>query len=72
VGNDTDPYRLDPVFNFSQGGKQGYAGRGSTKPAADLKPEITTSQELGLMFDSSRTGSDLILPGISRTVETSC
>ena len=25
VGNDTDPYRLDPIFNFSTGGGLGFA-----------------------------------------------
>jgi TonB-linked SusC/RagA family outer membrane protein len=61
VGNDTDPYQLDPVFNFGQGGTLGYATRGGTKPATNLKPEITTSQELGfdIRFFQNRVGLDM-------------
>jgi TonB-linked SusC/RagA family outer membrane protein len=60
VGNDTDPYRLKPVFDFSQGGANGYASRGGTLPATDLKPEITTSQEFGadIRFFQNRLGLD--------------
>jgi TonB-linked SusC/RagA family outer membrane protein len=60
VGNDTDPYRLAPEFSFYTGGANGYASRGSTKPASDLKPEITTSKELGadIRFFQNRLGID--------------
>ena len=60
VGNDTDPYQLNPEFSFYQGGPNGYASRGGTKPASDLKPEITTSQELGadIRFFQNRLGID--------------
>jgi TonB-linked SusC/RagA family outer membrane protein len=60
VGNDTDPYQLNPIFDFSTGGVNGYARRGSVKPATDLKPEITTSKELGadLRFFQNRFGID--------------
>jgi TonB-linked SusC/RagA family outer membrane protein len=60
VGNDTDPYQLAPEFNFSQGGANGYASRGGTMPASDLKPEITTSKEIGadIRFFQNRLGID--------------
>jgi outer membrane receptor protein involved in Fe transport len=61
VGNDTDPYQLDPVFNFGTGGSLGFATRGQTQPAANLKPELTTSKELGMdiRFFKNRVGLDL-------------
>jgi len=61
VGNDTDPYRLYPSYDFFTGGANGYASRSGTKPAADLKPEITTSQEIGgdIRFFQNRLGVDL-------------
>jgi TonB-linked SusC/RagA family outer membrane protein len=61
VGNDTDPYQLDPVFYFGQGGALGFATRGTTKPPTTLKPEITTSKELGfeIRFLKNRIGLDL-------------
>ncbi|MBK8881557.1 MAG: SusC/RagA family TonB-linked outer membrane protein [Bacteroidales bacterium] len=61
VGNDTDVYQLYPTFDFMTGGANGYASRSGTKPASDLKPEITTSQELGadIRFFQNRLGIDL-------------
>ncbi len=61
VGNDTDPYQLNPEFNFSTGGANGYASRGETQPAANLKPEITASKEVGadIRFFENRLGFDL-------------
>jgi hypothetical protein len=61
VGNDTDPYQLDPVFNFGTGGSLGFATRGQTRPAPNLKPEITTSKEFGMdiRFFQNRVGLDL-------------
>jgi TonB-linked SusC/RagA family outer membrane protein len=60
VGNDTDPYRLDPIFNFGTGGALGFATRNGTQPAANLKPELTTSKELGMdiRFFRNRVGVD--------------
>ncbi len=60
VGNDTSPYQLAPQFSFNTGGANGYALRGSTQPAADLKPEITTSKEVGadIRFFQNRIGID--------------
>ena len=61
VGNDTDPYQLKPEFSFYQGGTNGYASRGGTQPATELKPEITTSQEIGadVRFFQNRLGVDI-------------
>ena len=60
VGNDTDPYRLDPIFNFGTGGALGFATRNGTQPAANLKPELTTSKELGMdiRFFRNKVGLD--------------
>jgi hypothetical protein len=60
VGNDTDPYQLDPTFSFYAGGINGYASRNNTRPSPDLKPELTTSKELGLdiRFLQNRLGLD--------------
>jgi TonB-linked SusC/RagA family outer membrane protein len=61
VGNDTDPYNLYPTYDFMTGGANGYASRGGTKPASDLKPEITTSKEIGadIRFFQNRLGFDV-------------
>jgi outer membrane receptor protein involved in Fe transport len=61
VGNDTDPYNLNPSFYFTPGGELGYILRNFTKPPASLKPEITTSRELGfdIRFFHNRIGLDL-------------
>lgn len=49
VGNDTDPYRLLQTYTFTQGGNGGgYINRNTTRPAENLKPEISSSTELGL------------------------
>ncbi len=60
VGSDTDPYRLSQIFNFGAGGVLGYAWKGSSLPALELRPENTESVELG--FDvrlfSNRLGID--------------
>jgi TonB-linked SusC/RagA family outer membrane protein len=60
VGNDTDPYQLNQVYNFSTGGSLGFVTRDQTLPAANLKPELTTSKELGLdiRFFQNRVGID--------------
>ena len=60
VGNDTDPYRLDPIYNFGTGGALGFATRNGTQPAANLKPELTTSKELGMdiRFFRNKVGLD--------------
>jgi TonB-linked SusC/RagA family outer membrane protein len=60
VGNDTDPYQLTSTFSFGGGGQLGYAWRGGTLPAADLKPENTKSTEFGfdVRFLNNRVGLD--------------
>ncbi|MBK7870341.1 MAG: SusC/RagA family TonB-linked outer membrane protein [Saprospiraceae bacterium] len=62
VGNDTDPFNLDPVY-FSQTpvkGQPAYTEQ-STLPNATLKPEISTSLEAGfdVRFFNNRIGLDL-------------
>jgi TonB-linked SusC/RagA family outer membrane protein len=60
VGNDTDPYQLVQAYSFSQGGTGGFISRDDTKPAENLKPEISSSTELGadLRFFGGRLGLD--------------
>ena len=60
AGNDTDPYNIEPIFNFKTGGANGYASRNFFKPSSDLKSELTTSKELGLdiRFLQNRLGLD--------------
>ena len=48
VGNDTDPYRLSQTYTFTQGGTGGFVSRDPILPAANLKPEISSSTEFGL------------------------
>ena len=60
VGNDTDPYQLVQAYSFSQGGTGGFISRDDTKPAENLKPEISSSTEFGadLRFFDGRLGID--------------
>jgi len=60
VGNDTDPYNIYPTFDFMTGGANGYASRGGEKPASNLKPEMTKSNEFGadIRFFQNRLGID--------------
>ncbi len=49
VGSDTDPYRLQNVYNYAQPwGSSQTVVESSTIANPDLKPEITTSYEYGL------------------------
>lgn len=61
VGNDTDPYQLENNFGFSTTyNGMTIASISSQLPLIDLKPEITTSTELGFdirVFDN-RLGAD--------------
>lgn len=60
VGNDANPYLLRQTYSFSQGGTGGFISRDDTKPIENLKPEITTSLEIGadLRFFNNRLGLD--------------
>jgi len=60
VGNGTDPYRLAPGISTGRFGTQLTIGLDGTIPLADLKPEITTSIELGtdLSFFNNRFAID--------------
>lgn len=62
VGNDTDPYLLENVWNFGAPfGPNLSADESSVLANADLKPEIVTSFEVGteLRFLESRIGLDV-------------
>ncbi len=64
VGNDTDPFNLDPVFiaQTPAKGQPAYSEQGSL-PNAALKPEISSSLETGfdVRFFNSRVGLDVAL-----------
>lgn len=47
VGNDPAPYLLAQTYSFGQGGTGGFISRDGTKPIENLKPELTTSLEIG-------------------------
>ena len=61
VGNDTDPYRINTTYNLDNifGGYK-YASFLTTLPNSELKPEITTSYEIGadLRFWNGRISTD--------------
>jgi TonB-linked SusC/RagA family outer membrane protein len=61
VGNDTNPYQLDRTATLSPGGANGFLTLSSTLPNANLKPEKTTSLELGaeVKMWQNRLGLDL-------------
>jgi outer membrane receptor protein involved in Fe transport len=61
VGNEAQPYLLNPVYNFSQGGTSGFIIRSTSQPIPDLKPEKTKSIEAGadVRFFHDRLGVDL-------------
>jgi TonB-linked SusC/RagA family outer membrane protein len=58
VGNETDPYQIEPTFSFHSGGAYGYVTRSAVSPADNLKPELTKSREFGLdmQFFKNRLG----------------
>ncbi|MBI9063352.1 MAG: SusC/RagA family TonB-linked outer membrane protein [Marinilabiliaceae bacterium] len=60
VGNGTDPYRLVPGIDTGRFGSLLTIGLDGTIPLSNLKPEITTSVEVGtdLRFFSNRLGLD--------------
>lgn len=61
VGNEAQPYLLNPVYNFSQGGTAGFIIRSSSQPIPNLKPEKTKSIEAGadVRFFNDRLGIDV-------------
>ena len=61
VGNDADPYMLSQTYSYIAGGFGGYIGSSDTKLISDLKPELTSSFELGTewRFFKNRLGIDL-------------
>lgn len=63
TGNDARPYLLTQTYSYVAGGANGYIIRDNIKPFPDLKPEITTAQEIGLELKllKNRIGFDLSL-----------
>ncbi|MCK0156492.1 SusC/RagA family TonB-linked outer membrane protein [Cellulophaga sp. F20128] len=64
VGNDTDPYRLNSIYNASSPyGNNPSFSLSSVMPPADLVNELVTSKELGfdVKFFNNRLGLDLTL-----------
>lgn len=60
VGNDAAPYLLTQTYNYGQGGANGFIERDGRKVIEGLKPEITTSLEIGadLRFVKNKYGLD--------------
>lgn len=60
TGNDARAYLLNQTYTFAAGGPNGYITRDGVKPFPNLKPELTTSLELGLemKFADNRLGFD--------------
>ncbi|MCF0073229.1 SusC/RagA family TonB-linked outer membrane protein [Dyadobacter sp. CY261] len=63
TGNDAAPYLLEQTYSYIAGGTTGYIVRDNVKPFPDLKPEMTTAEEIGLeaKFLNNRIGFDLTL-----------
>jgi len=61
TGNDASAFLITQTYSFLPGGPSGYISRDGVKPFPNLKPEITTAQELGLevKFFNNRVGFDL-------------
>jgi TonB-linked SusC/RagA family outer membrane protein len=61
TGNDARPYLLTQTYTFAAGGPSGFISRDGVKPFPDLKPELTTSLELGteVRLLNNRIGIDL-------------
>lgn len=61
VGNDTAPFQLNRTASFAGAGLGGYLSLNTTLPNETLKPESTTSLEIGadLRFLENRLGVDL-------------
>lgn len=47
TGNDARPYLLTQTYTFAAGGPTGFISRDGVRPFPDLKPELTTSLEIG-------------------------
>lgn len=63
TGNDASPYLLTQTYSYLSGGANGYIVRDGVKPFPDLKPELTTAQEIGLeaKLFNNRVGFDITL-----------
>ena len=63
VGNDADPYLINQTYRYLTGAYGGYIAASPTKAISDLKPELTSSIELGTewRFLDNRIGIDLTI-----------
>jgi outer membrane receptor protein involved in Fe transport len=61
TGNDARPYLLNQTYTFAAGGPTGFISRDGVRPFPDLKPELTTSLEIGteVRLLNNRFGIDL-------------
>jgi TonB-linked SusC/RagA family outer membrane protein len=61
VGNDADPYLINQTYNYISGYYGGYISSSAVKSISDLKPELTSSIEVGTewRFLNNRLGVDL-------------
>lgn len=61
TGNDASPFLLTQTYSFLTGGPNGFISRDAVKPFPNLKPELTTAQEVGLEVKlfNNRLGFDL-------------
>lgn len=61
VGNDADPYLINQTYNYISGYYGGYISSSAIKSISDLKPELTSSIEVGTewRFLNNRLGVDL-------------
>lgn len=60
TGNDARAYLISQTYSYTVGGPTGFIFRDGVKPFPDLKPELTTSLELGteVRFLNNRFGVD--------------
>lgn len=61
VGNDADPYMINQTYNYITGYYGGYIASSSIKSIGNLKPELTSSLELGTEWKlfNNRVGIDV-------------
>ncbi len=61
VGNDADPYMINQTYNYITGYYGGYIASSSIKSIGNLKPELTSSLELGTEWRlfNNRVGVDV-------------
>lgn len=63
VGNDADPYLINQTYKYIAGNFGGYVSASNIKALSSLKPELTSSYEIGTewRFLNNRLGLDLTI-----------